>query len=91
MNEPFVSEGLVEFLQAMAPQWATKLTKERMSFVRLLAAKQSREDAIIKTATQLELLQIEVRQYLDKPGCNQGSRATAVRRLEWALKESKES
>jgi hypothetical protein len=36
-TKPFVSEGLIEFLQAIAPQWATKLTMERMTFVRLVA------------------------------------------------------
>lgn len=33
----FVSEGLIEFLQIAAPSWATKLTRERLSFVRLIA------------------------------------------------------
>lgn len=88
MNEPFVSEGLVEFLQATAPDWATKLTKERMSFVRLLA---DESRTIAKVDGNLRTLQIEVQQYLDKPGCNQRSRVTAVRRLEWALKESQKS
>lgn len=35
--ENFVSEGLIEFLQATAPAWATKLTMERLTFMRLIA------------------------------------------------------
>ena len=30
-----IAEGLVEYLQATAPQWATKLTRERLAFASL--------------------------------------------------------
>jgi len=37
----------------------------------------------------LQALQIEVQRYIDKPGCNIPAQATAMKRLAWALKESK--
>jgi hypothetical protein len=36
------AEGLIEFLQAIAPEWATKLTMERLSFIRELSERDSR-------------------------------------------------
>jgi hypothetical protein len=41
----FVSEGLIEFLQATAPEWATKLTMERLSFVRIIVRLSNLEQA----------------------------------------------
>jgi len=35
---PPMAEGLIEFLQVVGPEWATKLTHERMTFVGNLAA-----------------------------------------------------
>jgi len=36
-----IAEGLIEFLQATAPSWATKLTMERLAFVRKLSEAQA--------------------------------------------------
>jgi len=37
-HEPQMAEGLVEFLQITAPQWATKLTLERLAWVNITVA-----------------------------------------------------
>lgn len=49
---------------------------------------------VIKTvelvnAQRLRFLQGAVDAYLQNPGCNNGSRVTAIARLQWALDESK--
>lgn len=38
---------------------------------------------------RLRVLQFEVGRYLDKPGCNDNSKRTAMARLGWALEQSK--
>jgi len=76
-EEAFAS-GLVEFLHSTDPTWATKITRERLTMLRLFA---ERGDVI---AT----LQREVAHYLDNPGCNARKQATAMRRLRWALEQS---
>lgn len=40
-------------------------------------------------AEKLAFLQAAVRRYLDNPGCNNGSRVTAIAKLTWALEETK--
>ncbi len=39
---------------------------------------------------KLRLLRIAVQHYIDKPGCNSRSRATAIQRLQHAVRESEE-
>ncbi len=42
-------------------------------------------------AEKLAFLQAAVERYLQNPGCNNGSRVTAIAKLQWALDTSKEA
>jgi hypothetical protein len=42
VTRPGYAKGLIEVLQAIAPEWSSKLTMERLSFVQALSERHSR-------------------------------------------------
>ncbi len=46
-------------------------------------------DEMTVLRSRLLLLQIEVERFLDHPGCNIPQKAAALKRLRWALDESR--
>ena len=49
MAENYISEGLIELLQeaGLHPSWAAKLTKERMTFVRMIVKLRAERDELL--------------------------------------------
>jgi len=84
-----ISEGLLEYLQATAPEWATRLTMERVTFLRIVSNLKEGQRLVEDRSRRLEALRAEAEHYLDHPGCNQRSRITAMNRLRWAIDESR--